>query len=306
VVDNRPDLIIAHDIETLWAGALARKKLPDASLFYDSHESWPDLIAEHSRIEALLASWLERHCVEQLDGVLVPSPSIAKRFKGLGLPTLVTYNAGRRNDLLPVADFARLSPTYNEIMRNQVFGVNEKKFVVGYIGAQEQLVKGDVGKVLFDAMDRLKDKVLLVVGVDYTDTTKLGLVRENVFVCPRMLMKDLIPFYASLDLGLVLLASRKNYMKSLPNKLFHYMAAGVPILASGYPDIVDVLYESEAGWHVGKEPLDAGWLADHIREKADWLQASALANAGRAGRKAFEDRYCWDVQEPKFLEFVGI
>src|SRR3990167_67780 len=55
---GKPDLIISHDIYTLAAGSRAARKL-GVPLFYDSHEDWPALIGEKSRVEAQLAEWLE-------------------------------------------------------------------------------------------------------------------------------------------------------------------------------------------------------------------------------------------------------
>ncbi|MFW8079901.1 glycosyltransferase, partial [Klebsiella pneumoniae] len=62
------------------------------------------------------------------------------------------------------------------------------------------------------------------------------------------------------QLGLVLLHPVPNYLDALPVKMFEYMAAGVPILASDFPLWRGILESSGTGYCV--DPLDPNAIAD--------------------------------------------
>jgi hypothetical protein len=90
--------------------------------------------------------------------------------------------------------------------------------------------------------------------------------------------------------GLVVLHRVPKYVAAYPTKLFEYMAAGVPVIASNFPlwkAIVD-----EAGCGLTVDPYDADALAEAMR----WLlehpeEAEAM---GERGRVAVRERYGWD------------
>jgi len=101
--------------------------------------------------------------------------------------------------------------------------------------------------------------------------------------------------------GLVVLHPTKNYREALPVKMFEYMAAGLPVIASDFP----LWREIVAGEGVGLlvDPLDPkaiataiAWVLEHPDE------ARAM---GERGRKAVLERYNWDQEKKKLLALYG-
>jgi glycosyltransferase involved in cell wall biosynthesis len=80
-----------------------------------------------------------------------------------------------------------------------------------------------------------------------------------------------------------------NYRYSLPNKLFQYMAAGIPVVASDFPQVREVVEGTASGLVVDTTRPD-----DIARAISTVLgDAEAAAAMGARGRAAVRDRYNW-------------
>lgn len=96
---------------------------------------------------------------------------------------------------------------------------------------------------LVEAMQWLPNFVLLIIGGGDVISVLHKIVtdkqlNDRVVFFPRMTYTDMMRFTALADLGLTLDKDTNiNYRFSLPNKLFDYMHAGVPVLASPLPEI---------------------------------------------------------------------
>jgi glycosyltransferase involved in cell wall biosynthesis len=98
--------------------------------------------------------------------------------------------------------------------------------------------------------------------------------------------------------GLVLFHPEPNHVTAQPNKMFEYMAAGLPVIASDFPlwrEIVD-----GAGCGLLVDPMDPAaiaramqWIIDHPEEAAEM---------GRRGRAAVEHTYNWEAESTKLIE----
>ena len=78
---------------------------------------------------------------------------------------------------------------------------------------------------------------------------------------------------------------------SLPNKLFHYMAAGIPVVASAFPQVRAIVEGARCGVTVDMTAPAA--IATAIRRVLrDPAEAAAM---GARGRAAVEDRYNWEA-----------
>ncbi len=100
------------------------------------------------------------------------------------------------------------------------------------------------------------------------------------------------------QLGLVLLHPVPNYLDALPVKMFEYMAAGLPVLASDFPLWRGILDASGAGTCV--DPLDTDRIAQAIDKMLDLPDADRqrMRNACRA---AVRDSYSWKNEEAKLV-----
>ena len=102
---------------------------------------------------------------------------------------------------------------------------------------------------------------------------------------------------ATARVGMNLLNARRDHVVALGNKLFEYMAAGLPQVYSDFPLWREVIGGPGAGLAV--EPSDPAAVANalgHLFEHPD--EAEAM---GRRGRAAVDERYNWEAQAPALL-----
>ena len=113
---------------------------------------------------------------------------------------------------------------------------------------------------------------------------------------------DRIGVKATLDrskAGLVTLHPVVNYLDALPVKMFEYMAAGVPVIASHFPVWREIVELHECGLCV--DPLDPAAVAKAI----DFLIAhpEEAQRMGGNGQRAVQNIYNWRIEEAKLLAF---
>jgi glycosyltransferase involved in cell wall biosynthesis len=101
--------------------------------------------------------------------------------------------------------------------------------------------------------------------------------------------------------GLLVLHPEPNYLDSYPVKLFEYMAAGLPVIASDFPFWEQFVKDTGAGLMV--DPLEPNAIAEAI----DWLlehpdEAGAM---GQRGREAVVGKYSWENEAKKLLNFYA-
>jgi len=94
----------------------------------------------------------------------------------------------------------------------------------------------------------------------------------------------------SADVGLAILQPEPYYQAALPVKVFEYMAAGLPIVASDFPLISSVIKDAQCG--VVVDPLDSEVAAKHIRYW--WEHPEEARMKGKNGRQAVLQKYNWE------------
>ena len=103
--------------------------------------------------------------------------------------------------------------------------------------------------------------------------------------------------YGSSRGGIVLYQPARNHTDSQPIKLFEYMAAGLPVIASDFPLWQEIITESGCGICV--DPKDAQAVKDAIEYLLDHPQEGQ--EMGRRGREAVIEKYSW-VSESEVLQ----
>ena len=106
---------------------------------------------------------------------------------------------------------------------------------------------------------------------------------------------------ASARAGVVVLHPERGYLESLPIKLFEYMAAGLPVIASDFPYWRELL--DPIGCAMFVDPLDPAAIAAAIDDLlADEERATEM---GRRGLDAVRERLSWRQEEPKLLDLYA-
>lgn len=236
---HKARLLVANDLDTLLPNFLIHriKRIP---LVYDSHEFFtetPEVI--HRPLVRGVWLTLEKLILPRLPWMITVNESLAEIFsRKYGLEVLPIRNVPPLRPLPSPANLAAKGiPEGKDVLILQGSGINIHR------GAEE----------VVEAMRYLDDAVLMVIGSgDVIEQLKEQAKQEGiagkVFFFPRMPAEDLATFTAAATVGLSVDKDIcPNYHFSLPNKLFDYIHAGTPVLASNLPEVRKVV----EGWQVG-------------------------------------------------------
>lgn len=99
--------------------------------------------------------------------------------------------------------------------------------------------------------------------------------------------------------GLVTFLPLPNHTDAQPNKMFEYMSAGIPVIASNFPLWREIIEGNDCGLCV--DPLDSKAIAAAI----DFIISNPerARQMGENGQRAVQVRYNWFVEETKLIEF---
>lgn len=313
-VRARPDVVHAHDAPMLAPGLLAAR-LRGAKLVYDSHELATG-VPYRERLWGLFVAALERIALPRCAAVITVSDGIAKRLQclyGLRQRPVVVRNVP---DVEAAADGVAG-------LREQL-GINSAALVLH----QGALAPGRGCEALVEAVSRLPGTHLLFLGDPWP--TYGGVVEElardagighRVHFRPSVPVHDLLRYTREADVGVSLLSDDcDNHRLALPNKVFEYIAAGVPVVVSDLPELRRLVAEEQIGWlavsvdgladalrfaltHASDPDVRARLL--RARERLTWQSESralvavysaldhadtALRNGGSAGEESVYDR----------------
>lgn len=236
---NKFDLLVSNDLDTLLPCFLISKlrKLP---LVYDSHEYFTG-VPEIQNRPFVKSVWkrIERSVFPSLKYVMTVSDSIAVQYEHeYGLRPVTVRNCSMRTgDITPY--------THEEL------GINQGNLLLILQGTGINIDRG--GEELIDAVNITENVSLLVVGsgdqLEYLDRKVITLgLKERIRFIPTCPWLNLMKYTRSADAGLSLdKDSNLNYKFSLPNKLFDYISAGIPVIASHLTEISGILSEFNCG-----------------------------------------------------------
>lgn len=242
VIKGKPDIVHCNDTLILPIGFLV-KVFTKSKLIYDAHE----LESNRNGISPFLGRitlWIEKLLWRYVDGLIVVSPSIQKWYNenvGVKLSTIV-LNA-------PVIEM----PTYDSDLKKidylkSTFNIPKDRKVFLYIGG---LVKGRGIELSLDAFKEESVRSHLVF-LGYGEMSAFlkaeSKKHSNIHVHDAVPHEKVISVAQSADVGLCLIENVSlSYYYCLPNKLFEYCFAGVPVLASNFPDISSVVEQYKLG-----------------------------------------------------------
>jgi len=281
----RPDVVHAHDVAMLPSGWLAAR-LARARLVYDTHE-YAAGVPYRTRAFRALVTIVERLFVPRADAVVTVSDGIAarlaERFR-LRRPPVVVRNLP---DLPPADGPGGLRAS---------LGLGRDTPLVLHQGAPA-VHRGC--ETLVAAAERLDGVHVVFLGSGepaYMEHLR-ALAGTRVHFVPAREPGELLAATAEADVGVSLLEDVcENHRLALPNKVFEYVAAGVPVVASDLPELRRLVERYRIGWLV--DPGDPGAVADGI--------ATALAARGDAGLRdalaAAARELSWSAEQPRLLE----
>lgn len=281
------DVLLANDLDTLLPNYLL-SKIKNCELVYDSHEYYtevPEL--QQNPIKKKIWTAVEAFIFPKLKHCYTVNDSIATIYQQkYGVNVLVVKNVPSFNS----------NAVYDKIALRKKLQLPLESKIVIMQGAGINIDRG--GEEAVAAMQFLSNTILLVVGAgDAIPILKLKVVElglENiVFFKAKLPYQQMLEYTAAADIGLTLdKDTNLNYRYSLPNKIFDYFKAGLPLVASNLIEIKKVHDAFPFGILLNK--VSAKDIAEAITKMAPasaeylhWQQQIRLAS----------EVYCWENEE---------
>jgi len=286
---RRADLYISNDLDTLLANYLA-SRIKNIPLFYDSHEYFsevPELIGRAKTRRLWLK--IEKSILPHLKYTYTVSPSIADVYvKQYSISMGVIRNCPELND--------------SEVVVGDIPGYGDKKIII-YQGV---LNIGRGLDHLIEAMQYISNALFLIVGdgPEYARLSGLSRffnVEEKVMMMGKVSPQELKGITLLADLGISIEENLGlNYYFGLPNKIFDYIHAKVPVLVSPFPEMKSLLVQYDLGESlISREPYKIGQQINSIlgnaKKNLKWRRNLEIA------RKDL----CWENEEGKLIEIIS-
>ncbi|MGI6555346.1 MAG: glycosyltransferase family 4 protein [Bacillota bacterium] len=283
---DNADIYHFHDPELIPVALKLKRK--GKKVIYDVHEDVPRQILSKHWIAAPLRkplSWtierIENYAAKKFDYIITATPFIKERFLRLN------------KNAIDINNYPILSELH-------VPNVNwdEKEKLVCYVGGIGQ-VRGIYEIV--EAIGMTKYSLLLAgtfsSKAEYDSASNKSGWAKVIEL--GYLNRDEVRGVLSKSMaGLVVLHPIPNYIDALPVKMFEYMSAGIPVIASNFPLWKEIIEGNNCGICV--DPLNAREIADAINRIMDNpYQAQKM---GENGRKAVEEKYNWEKEGKKLIK----
>lgn len=286
----KPEVAHFHDPELLLIAPFLRP----AKLVYDCHEPYAETTLLRDWIPRLLryplsrlVAVLEPILANHTDAIIVTEESHAIPFRRGTQPVVLVYNFPLLNDF----DLTRCSDGktiihvgFNSEGRGCTTIVETAKLVVRQMPDARFLIVGHFDSVAYEEGIH---KLIATYGLE-----------QNVCVVGRVPYAEVPRWLARADVGLIPWQGPDKFpTRVIPTKLFEYMSAGLPVVASDLPTIRRFMDGLDCGFLV--EPANPEEFANSIEYLLS--HPAEAKHMGENGCQAVEERYHWQIESEKLI-----
>ncbi|MEV0803310.1 glycosyltransferase family 4 protein [Kribbella sp. NPDC050281] len=289
-----PDVLHAHDMHVIGVASRAAGRAAlrgrTVKVVYDAHEYVPGLSTYPPRTPRLVAAWAqhERDYIRTVDRVVTVSPAIARtlhtRYK-LDREPSVVINSPQLIDLDHDAPDIR-----------SAIGLADDVPLIVYSGG---ITRARGVETAISSLPQLPDVHLAVVCVPTTEmkpvdelralAAKVGVVDRVHYLNP-VAPNDVTSFLRTADLGLIPILRYPSHEMALPNKVFEYTFAGLPVVTSNMPTLEEFVGKTGIG-----EVFEAENPTD-LAAKVSKVLADPKPYRERAASPELRHEMSWEAQ----------
>jgi glycosyltransferase involved in cell wall biosynthesis len=278
------DVFVANDLDTLPANFLAAR-LKRKKLVYDSHEYFTE-------VPELVARKRIKHIWELIEKRIVPKIAYA---------STVCYSiamAYQEKYHVPF-EVIRNAAEFREKPDNDKGESSEKKIIY-----QGVLNIGRGIELAIDAMEHLENIKLLIIGDgdivnELKQRVKNRKLEEKIKFTGRKSREEVYVYTRQASLGISLEENLGlNYYYALPNKLFDYIQARIPVIVSDLPEMKEIVEHYRIGGILTERTPEA--LAEKIKQM---LQNDETVKFWKTNLDKAARELNWENEERKLLNF---
>lgn len=277
-------VVQCHSLSCLPIGVLF-KIFAKSKLVYDAHEletervGWTGLLRMAGR-------WLEAALIRQADSVIVVGEMIGEWYRNrYGL---------KHVSVIRNIPYAVVKVQRSNVLRRALH-IDDDAMVFIYQGV---FSAGRSVELLLRVFARLgEERHVVFMGYGPLEELVKDYDRRfpNIHLQPAVPLKDVLTYTSGADVGLCLIENVcLSYHYCLPNKLFEYLFAGLPVVVSDCPEMVRIVEACECGW---KAATDEDALVDLISSMSD-----VAITEKKKGAAASRHRFGWHTEGEKLIE----
>ena len=276
-----------HDPELIPIGLKLLRK--GKKVIFDAHEDLPKQILSKPYLNIFILkilSWTlnqyEVYATPKFSGIIAATPFISQKFKSLNQNTANINNYPIIGELNKSADW------------------ENRKREIAFIGGISE-IRGI--KQLVNALSITENIRLNLVGEFNDPSLRAELTQIPGWNCVQeygfLGRKEVAEILGRSKAGVVTFHPLPNHIDAQPNKMFEYMSSGIPVIASNFPLWEEIIEGRNCG--VCVDPLDPREVARGINAILD--DDERAQEMGGHGIEAVRNKYNWDVEELKLLDF---
>ena len=289
-LEQKADIYHFHDPELIpWAIKL--KKKTGTKVIYDVHEDVPkQILSKHwipkilRKITSSLFNFYEKKMAKNFDFVITVGEDVKESFKKENPHVETVKN-------FPILDYFK--NTHSELFSKNIFTLICPGGLTKIRGVEE-IVK---------ALEFLPNSVQLIllgkfVPSDFEQQIKSLKGFEKVRYFGQVPFGEIPQYLSRADIGVACYLPVPNNINSNPNKLFEYMVAGLPVIASNFPLWKEIIEGNNCGICVNPlEPKEIAKAVEYLIKHPEEAR-----KMGENGRKAVLEKYNWENESKKLLE----
>jgi glycosyltransferase involved in cell wall biosynthesis len=278
------DVYHVHDPELIPTG-LKLKKL-EKKVIFDAHEDFPVQIFSKSylnKITKIIFSKIlenyQRWTLPKFDYLITATPFIRDKLLKINPNTVDINNFPMLNEM------KILSLTHKENAVIYIGSITEVRGIKEVI-----LALSFTQNVRLNLVGKFSERILeekIKKYENWTKVNKFGFLSS--WEAREVMAKSCI--------GIVTLHPEPNHINSQPTKMYEYMSAGLPVIASNFSLFREIIEGNQCGICV--DPLNPKAIGDAMQYLVDNPQEAK--QMGKNGRKAIEQKYNWRSEEKKLL-----
>ena len=234
------DIIHCNDLDTLPIGVLIKKLFnKKAKIVYDAHEYEINDVPYESRYKIKIKYIVEKYLIKYADRVITVSDSIANEYVKL-------YNIEKPSLVLNTPPYQTIE---KEDKFRKIFNISKEKNIFLYQGG---LSLGRGIEILLDTFKEMRDDKHVIVFMGYGDLEDLIIEAskeyKNIYFHKAVAPEVLLSYTSSADFGISTIEDRcLSYRYSLPNKIFEYLMAEIPVIVSNLYEMGKLVRDNNIG-----------------------------------------------------------
>ncbi|MBM7585764.1 glycosyltransferase involved in cell wall biosynthesis [Bacillus pakistanensis] len=282
------DVIHCHDLNTLKTGVKLSGDF-NAKLVYDSHELFNEM-AGRNRLDRWYGYQLEKKMIRRINHLIVVNPFVKEEFVKMygDIPITIIQNT-------PISNIGIHSEIEKNYFRKQ-YKLDQSDIILLYQGGLNP--ERGIEESILSLKSLPKQYKLILMGEGRLVEQLKELVNDvklnnRVFFHEQVPSSKVLEFTKQADIGLVMYlnTSRNNYF-STPNKIFEYMIAGIPTVASNHPGKSYVVEVEKTGLCTEETPEAISAAVLKVFENYDFFKNNCLDKS---------KYYTWEVEKNKLV-----